>query len=250
MELDFVFFAVAIPAVALAGISKGGFGSAAAFVATPLLALILEPGQAIGLMLPLLMLMDATALRPYWKKWDGPVALTFILGAVPGVVIGTAIYRLTDPDIFRLLIGSVALGFVLFQAARKLGLIRPAGAPMGRIGGTIAGMVGGFTSFVSHAGGPPATVYLLSRRLDKTTYQATSVLIFWAINAMKFIPYAFLGIFTWQTLKVDLILAPVAVAGIWMGVKLHNVMPERVYFTITYLLLTATGLKLIHEALT
>ncbi|HBZ44136.1 MAG TPA: hypothetical protein DEO85_08810, partial [Maritimibacter sp.] len=79
MELDFTFFAIAIPAVIFAGVSKGGFGSGAAFAATPLLALILEPGQAIGLMLPLLMLMDVTALKPYWKKWDGPAAGALIL---------------------------------------------------------------------------------------------------------------------------------------------------------------------------
>jgi hypothetical protein len=44
--------------------------------------------------------------------------------------------------------------------------------------GLVAGTVAGFTSFVSHAGGPPAAIFLLSRGLDKTGYQATSVLIF------------------------------------------------------------------------
>lgn len=250
MELDFAFFALAVPAVLFAGVSKGGFGSAASFAATPLLALILEPGAAIGLMLPLLVLMDVTALRPYWKKWDTTAAWAMIAGALPGVLIGTALYQFTEPNVFRLLIGVVALGFVAFQAARKLGWVRPAKAPMGTRGGVITGIVGGFTSFVSHAGGPPAAVYLLSRQLDKTTYQATSVLIFWAINLMKFIPYAYLGIFTLDTWKADLFLAPVAVIGIWLGVKLHHAVPEKLFFGITYVLLTITGAKLIFDALT
>ena len=63
MELDTTFFALAVPAVLFAGISKGGFGSGAAFAATPILALILEPAQAVGLMLPLLMLMDIILWR-------------------------------------------------------------------------------------------------------------------------------------------------------------------------------------------
>jgi len=50
MQLDLTFFALAVPAVIFAGVLKGGFGSGAAFAATPLLALILEPGAAIGLM--------------------------------------------------------------------------------------------------------------------------------------------------------------------------------------------------------
>ena len=247
VEYDLTFFAIATLAVVFAGISKGGFGSGAAFAATPLLALILEPGQAVGLMLPLLMLMDVTALRPYWGKWDGRAAAVFILGALPGVAIGTAVYRLADPDIFRLLIGLVAITFVLFQMARKYRLIRPAKRPMGDVGGAIAG---GLTSFVSHAGGPPAAVFLLSRGLDKTTYQATTVLMFWAINLMKFVPYAMLGIFSWETVKADLFLIPAAIVGVMIGVRAHRIMPERLFFAFTYLLLTATGTKLIWDALT
>jgi uncharacterized membrane protein YfcA len=250
LEIDLMFFALAIPAVIFAGISKGGFGSGAAFAATPLLALILEPGQAVGLMLPLLMLMDVTALKPYWGKWDGRAALALILGAVPGVAVGAAFYRYAEPDVFRLLIGAVAICFVIFQLGRKLGVIRPARRPMGDLGGAIAGIVGGFTSFVSHAGGPPAAVFLLSRRIDKTTYQATTVLTFWAINLMKFGPYLFLGIFTWDSLKADLMLVPAAVVGVWLGVKAHYLIPERLYFTITYTLLVLTGTKLIWDALT
>ncbi len=229
VEYDLTFFAIATLAVVFAGISKGGFGSGAAFAATPLLALILEPGQAVGLMLPLLMLMDVTALRPYWGKWDGRAAAVFILGALPGVAIGTAVYRLADPDIFRLLIGLVAITFVLFQMARKYRLIRPAKRPMGDVGGAIAGVVGG---------------------LDKTTYQATTVLMFWAINLMKFVPYAMLGIFSWETVKADLFLIPAAIVGVMIGVRAHRIMPERLFFAFTYLLLTATGTKLIWDALT
>lgn len=248
--LDFTFFAFAIPAVLFAGISKGGFGSGAAFAATPLLALILEPGAAIGLMLPLLMLMDVTALRPYWRKWDGLSAKALILGAIPGVVLGGILYRIANPDVFRVMIGVIAVGFVGFQIARTRGWLPPAAAPMGQKPGLFWGMLAGLTSFISHAGGPPAAVYLLSRRLDKLTFQATTVIVFWAVNGMKFIPYALLGIFTWDTAKADLYLAPFAVVGIWAGVKLHHIVPEQLFFRLTYTFLVVTGTKLIWDGLT
>ncbi|MCK0142728.1 sulfite exporter TauE/SafE family protein [Aliiroseovarius sp. F20344] len=248
--LDLTFFAFAIPAVIFAGISKGGFGSGAAFAATPLLALILDPGAAIGLMLPLLMLMDVTALKPYWRRWDTPSAWALILGAIPGVALGAALYTIANPDVFRLLIGVIAVGFVLFQIARAKGWIPPAQSPMSGQAGAFWGMIAGFTSFISHAGGPPAAVYLLSRRLDKTTFQATTVICFWAINLLKFIPYFVLGIFTWQTAKADLLLIPFAVIGVWIGVHLHHKMSERLFFGFTYLFLILTGTKLIWEGLT
>ena len=123
-------------------------------------------------------------------------------------------------------------------------------APSRRWGALLAGCVGGFTSFVSHAGGPPVAVYLLAQRLDKTMYQATTVLTFWAINIAKVLPYTFLGIFTAETLKADAILAPFALLGAWLGVLAHRFVSERVFFGITYVALTLTGSKLIWDALT
>ena len=56
LTFDLFFFLVAGPAVFFAGVSKAGFGSGAAFAAATILALVVEPGLALGVMLPLLML--------------------------------------------------------------------------------------------------------------------------------------------------------------------------------------------------
>ena len=100
------------------------------------------------------------------------------------------------------------------------------------------------------AGGPPAAVYLLSRKLDKTSYQGTTVLVFWVINIVKFVPYAFLGLFTAETALANLALAPVAIAGALIGIKAHQIVSERLFFGLTYVLLVVTGAKLIWEGLT
>ena len=100
------------------------------------------------------------------------------------------------------------------------------------------------------SGGPPAAVYLLSRRPTKTEYQATTVLVFWVLNIAKAVPYAGLGLFSAETLKLDLILAPFALFGTWAGVRLHHSIPERVFFALAYVLLTVTGVKLIWDGLT
>lgn len=250
LNLDLWFFAIAGPAVVFAGISKSGFGSGAAFAAASVLALVVEPGLALGVMLPLLMLIDVASLRPYWGRWHMREALLMIAGALPGVALGAALYRVASPDLLRLLIGLVSVGFVAWQISVRSGWWRVGGRHMPDSAGVIAGIAAGFTSFVSHAGGPPAAVFLLSRGLDKTGYQATSVLIFWAVNIAKFIPYAFLGMFTLETAKANLVLAPFALLGAWIGVRAHRIVPERAFFALTYVLLTVTGLKLIHDGLT
>ena len=250
MQLDLWFFLIAGPAVIFAGISKGGFGSGAAFVAAAILALVVDPGLALGVMLPLLMLIDVATLRPFWKRWNLRAAKLMVLGAFPGVALGAALYLVANADVLRLLIGAIALGFVAWQLARARGWLAPAKSALPNWAGGVAGAVAGFTSFVSHAGGPPAAVYLLSLKLNKTEFQATTVLFFFVTNILKFIPYAGLGMFTSQTALANLALAPFALLGTWIGVKAHHWVPERLFFTVTYVALTLTGTKLIWDALT
>ncbi len=250
LNLDLWFFSIAGPAVLFAGISKGGFGSGAAFASASVLALVVDPGLALGVMLPLLMLIDLASLKPYWGRWHMNEALLLIAGGLPGVALGAVLYRVASPDLLRLLIGAISVGFVIWQISLKRNWIQIGSRNMSDTAGLIAGVATGFTSFISHAGGPPAAVFLLSRKLDKTGYQATSVLIFWAINIAKFIPYAFLGMFTLETAKANLALAPFALIGAWLGVRAHHAVPERVFFALTYVLLTITGLKLIWDGLT
>ncbi|MFY0635168.1 MAG: sulfite exporter TauE/SafE family protein [Vannielia sp.] len=242
--------AVAVPAVIFAGVSKGGFGSGAAFAAAPILALAIDPRMAVGLMLPLLMLIDVFTLKSFWKQWHTPSALALALGSLPGIALAIWLFQVADVDTFRLLIGGIAILFVVYQLARTWGMLKIPDRPFDPVTGGLAGTVAGFTSFISHAGGPPVAVFLLAQGMGKTTYQATSVIVFWAINLLKFIPYAALGIFTRETAVLDLWLAPAALLGAWLGVKAHHIVPEKPFFALTYVLLLLTGTKLIWDALT
>lgn len=245
--MDLHFYAVAAFAVVFAGVAKGGFGGGPAFAASAILALVTTPTQAIGLMLPLLMVMDLGTIRPFWKKWDWQRGRVMMIGALPGVALGAVLYSITDEDVLRLLIGIVALVFVVWQLLPKRAVQEANFSP--RVG-LLSGGVAGFTSFVSHAGGPPAAMYLLSQRLDKTTYHATMTLVFWLVNAVKVVPYAFLGIFTVEILWASFALFPFALIGVWLGVRAHHVIPERLFFALTYALLAVTGVKLVFDALT
>ena len=250
MIFDLPLFALAAFATVFAGISKGGFGSGASFASASILALVLAPGQALGIMLPLLILIDLTTLKPYWRKWQWPTARLLMVGSVPGVILGVVIYKITNDDVIRFLIGAMALLFVMWQGARALGVLPVAKSRLPVVAGLLAGCVAGFTSFVSHAGGPPAAMYMLSLKMSKTEYHANTLLVFTIVNLLKAVGYSYLGIFTAQTLMVGVYLAPFALIGAWIGVKAHYMVPERAFFILTYVLLTFTGSKLIFDAIT
>ncbi len=250
MIFDLPLFALAAFATVFAGISKGGFGSGASFASASILALVLAPGQALGIMLPLLILIDLTTLKPYWRKWQWPTARLLMVGSVPGVILGVVIYKITNDDVIRFLIGAMALLFVMWQGARALGVLPVAKSRLPVVAGLLAGCVAGFTSFVSHAGGPPAAMYMLSLKMSKTEYHANTLLVFTIVNLLKAVGYSYLGIFTAQTLMVGVYLAPFALIGAWIGVKAHYMVPERAFFILTYVLLIFTGSKLIFDAIT
>ena len=112
------------------------------------------------------------------------------------------------------------------------------------------GAIAGFTSFISHAGGPPVAVFLLSQGLNKTLYQATTVICFSVINVFKFFPYALFGFVTKETLTIGILLSPAAIIGTLIGAYAHKVLSEKWFLYITYFFLIAAGSKLIFDGLT
>ena len=231
MVLDLTFFLVAIPCVLFLGIDKAGFGSASAIAVVPVLALILEPGETVALMLPLLLAMDFVALRAYWGKWEPVTAKVLIAGTAPGALLGAAVIAYVSADMFRLLIGALALGFVAFRLAQLGGVIRLGIREMSDRAGFLFGLGAGVTSFIAHAGGPVASVYLLSKKLTKLEYQATTIVAFWVNNLVKIVLYLWLGFLSWQTALADLYLLPFAVIGTYLG---GAAAPRRARETILY----------------
>jgi len=249
MISDPLFYLAAVPAVLIAGVSKGGFGAGLGVVAVPMMALVLPPVQVAAIMLPILCLMDLVGVWAYWKKWEGKVLLRLALAAVVGIGVGALTFHLMAPWTIRLLIGVIALGFTASYAVRRFA---GNGVPQRRPGpasGWLWGAVSGFTSFTAHAGGPPVNVYLLPLGLPKTQYQATTVAFFLLVNYVKLIPYTGLGLFTAENLTTSAVLLPVAVVGIFAGIWLHNRVPTGLFYTACYVFLALTGVKLVYDGL-
>ena len=107
------FYAAAIPAIILYGISKGGFGGGLGILAVPIMSLVISPVQAAAIMLPILCLMDLFGLWAYRFQWD-PVNLRILIpAAVVGITIGTLLFSYLTPEIIKLLLGAIAVLFTL-----------------------------------------------------------------------------------------------------------------------------------------
>ena len=84
---DSRFFLVAIPAVIILGIGKGGFAGIG-MISLPLMSLVLPPLQAASIMLPILMIQDAYSVWLYRRTWDKDTLIVLLPGAALGVLLG------------------------------------------------------------------------------------------------------------------------------------------------------------------
>lgn len=244
-----LFYLVAAVAVLIVGISKGGFVGGFGMLAVPMMAMLIDPRQAAAIMLPILCVMDIFAVKAFWGKWDKQALVSIIPGAIIGIVIGTASFKMLNADMIRLIVGVVTVLFVLqyyfIERPKKEAL----GLGYNGVKGAICGALSGFTSFIAHAGGGPLSMYLFPLKLDKTRLMATSVIFFITVNYIKLIPYAWLGQLSSENLMTSLVLLPLAPIGIKLGVWMHHKVSNDIFYRVCYVALLLTGLKLIYEGL-
>ncbi len=247
MITDLAFYAAAIPAVLLFGIAKGGFAGGFGVVAVPLMALVISPVQAAAILLPILCVMDLFSMWFYRGRWVWPELKVLIPASLLGVVAGTFAFGLMSPSLIRLLLGTVAIVFTLHHWWQKRRWNTEAQELFGPVAGAVAAACAGFTSFIAHAGGPPISMYLLRRGLDRTAFVGTTVVLFTVLNYVKLIPYGWLGQFDTGNLITSLVLSPLAPLGIGMGVWLHRRVSDRIFFRIAYTMLFFVGVKLVWD---
>lgn len=242
-----LFFATAVPAVALVGFSKGGFGGAMAVIGVPLMALAMPPVQAAAILLPILVLMDLAALWAWRGGRRDPLIFRNLLpGAILGVGIGWLMAAVVTEPMVKLIVGVIALGFVLrWLWLKYAGREKP--HPHNLASGLFWGTITGFTSFIAHSGGPPYQVYALPLKQDPKLYTATSVLFFAILNAVKLIPYFALGQLDTGNLEVSAALMPVAVVATFAGAAIVKRMRAEIFYPITYALVFFLSLKLIFD---
>ncbi len=245
---DPLFYLLAIPAVVALGLSKGGF-TGAGQMATPMVALVMPPLEAAAIMLPIMIVQDATALWVYRKEWNGRILAIMIPGAVVGIGAAWLLAAHISDAAVRVFIGVTTISFVLYNWIGPARLAREAGHPA-VAGGVLWGALSGFTSTLCQAGGPPFQMYVLSQRLEKMTFVGTTAIFFATMNALKVIPYFALGQFSGTGLSTTLVLLPLAIVANQIGFWLVRITPQEVFYKITMALMFVISIELVRSGMT
>jgi uncharacterized membrane protein YfcA len=240
------FYAVAVPAVLMTGLAKSGFASGFGSLAVPLMALTLPVPQAAAILLPLLLVMDATGLHQLWRDRDRALVRRLVPWGLAGIGLGWLGFGLLPPKAVAAIVGAMTLAFL---AQRLLFRPRAEGTPPRPWLGPACATAAGFTSFVAHAGGPPISAYTLPLKMPPRVLSATLAVFFAAVNLAKWGPYAMLGLIDQRNMATSLLLMPLAPLGVWIGVRLLGRMNPVVFYRVAYTGMLLTGLKLLWDGL-
>lgn len=240
------FWLVAVLGAVMTGMGKGGLPMVGALV-VPVMALAINPVVAAGLMLPVYVVSDWFGLYAYRKEFDRRVLLIAMAGMTIGVGIGWAAASVVSEDWVTVLVGVISVLFALNQILRRPVLAEPRPATVAP--GLFWCGIAGFTSFVSHTGGPPFQVWTLPLGLRKAVFAGTSTIAFAYVNMIKLVPYVMLGQINLHSLELAAVLMPVAAASVFLGVWLVKVLPEMLFFRILTWSLLVVGLQLVWKGL-
>ncbi len=244
--MDYYFYFIASLAVILTGIAKAGFGGGVGIAATPLLLLVTSGSkEAIGIMLPILCSCDLFAVYHYRRTYDGANLLRLIPGAILGIAAGSFFLGKFSEEFLSVWIGIISVAFVFYQwgktwILKELRAYRPKFWQ-----GCLFGSAVGFTSTLAHAGGPPATMFLLPQNLGRQLFVGTTVFLFTAVNAVKLIPYFYFHIINLERISTSLILLPLVPIGTYLGVWMNRRLNETAFNGVIYVFLLLIGFKLI-----
>ncbi|PUB16395.1 hypothetical protein DFP92_103250 [Yoonia sediminilitoris] len=239
-----MFWVAATFAAIFVGLGKGGVPVVTA-LAVPVLALVISPIAAAGLLLPVYIVADFFGLMAYRKYFNGRVLLIMMVAMPPGVLLGYLTVDLVSEALIVALLGLIGAVFALTMMLRSK-VEKPARRPKWGAG-LFWGGITGFTSFVSHSGGVPYQVYTLPLKMEKLTFTGTMIIAFAYINLIKLIPYYALGQLNVSNLKIAFVLMVPAGLAVLSGVRLVRILPEKLFFKFIVWALLLLSLKLLWD---
>jgi uncharacterized membrane protein YfcA len=246
-----LFYLVAIPAVTLIGLAKGGFAGLG-MISTPLLALVVAPLEGAAILLPILIVQDVISVWTYHRAWSAWNLKVLLPGSVLGVAAGWVFASHLSNAAIEVTVGAIALLFVLYMwlgTALRAYLGRPPAEPRRPhpAMGVLWGALSGFTSTLVQVGSPPFQIHILPQRLDKLTLVGTTVIFFAILNLMKVVPYFALGQFSARNLATSAVLLPLAVAANFLGIWLVRITPTDAFYRIAYVLMLFIAIALLWQ---
>ncbi|MBU0757322.1 MAG: sulfite exporter TauE/SafE family protein [Nanoarchaeota archaeon] len=226
----------------IAFIVKGttGFGAGLVAMSTFLLFFDIKFVQPIFLVVQLA--SDIFLLYWFGRYANKKTVFLLAISSLIGVYIGTYFLRSFDSSIIRKMFAA----FVILFSLKMLFFdeIRVKKPKYIGIFGSVAGFFGGMIDSLFSTGGPPIVMYLSYIKTKKQEFRATCVAMFFVFHIGRLITYSISGLFTYEVMKIGLLLCPAMIIGSLVGMRFHKKVDERLFKRIVAVILILISVML------
>jgi uncharacterized protein len=226
----------------LVGAAKTSLGSLAA-LSVALFAVVLPARQSTGTLLPLLLVGDVVAVSTYRQHANWGLLRRLLPWVALGLPLGAVFVALVDDTAMRRSIAVLLLVLLAVQVLTQRRAVQPhphsAALPAG------VGVAAGFCTMVANAAGSVMAQYLLLMRAPKLAFLGTSAWFFLLVNLAKLPFTGALGLVSGPLLLLDLVLAPLVLAGGLVGRHVARRLQQQAFETWTIGLTAVSCLALL-----
>ncbi len=234
-------FGLFLGATFAAALVAGLVGFAFGIVAAAAWLHILTPLQTVTLVIGYGLVVQGYAVWKLRHALSWARLWPFLLGGVPGIVLGIFILGWANPMSVRTAMGVVLVLYSIY------GLVRPTLRPVeaGAAADLCVGFLNGVLGSMTGLAGIVVVIWSGIRGWPKDAQRAVFQPIGVATFAMSAVGLGTAGVITSDIAKLFLVGLPVLLIGTWLGLKLYGYLDEATFRKIVLVLLLVSGAALI-----
>lgn len=223
------FLMLFLVAALVLGMAKAGL-SGLGLAIIPVMALIFGAKESTGVILPMLITADIMAVLYYRRNAVWKHILNILVWVALGIITALITGNLINNNQFRIVMISVVWIMLILMVIDDLRKKDELPIPINGFFRAFLGFSGGFATMIGNSAGPVFTLYFLAMKLPKKEFIGTSAWLYLIMNAGKFPLQALVWKnITRSSLMLDMIAIPVIALGIYMGIHIVKLFPEKAY---------------------
>jgi hypothetical protein len=224
--LHILLFLIVAVVIGMSKAGLSGFGLAI----VPVMALIFGAKESTGVILPMLIAADIMAVIYYHRNAVWKYIIRILPWAAAGVIIALITGKMVNNNQFRVVMMTVVWIMLILMILNDIRNKKGSEIPESPLVASLLGLAGGFATMIGNSAGPVFTLYFLAMRLPKKEFIGTGAWLYLIINCSKFPLQALV----WKNITVnflwlDLISIPFIAIGIFIGIHIVKLFPEKVY---------------------
>ncbi len=232
-ELLLFYFAAFLTAILN---TVAGFAGGMALLA--IFSFFMHPQIYIPMVALVMFVTNVVRLWILWREIQWPLVRSFLIGLLPGVLLGGYGFAVLPARVLEVLLGGFLLLYVVISVVQRQLLFRV------RLGQFLpVGFFAGVVSTVIGAAGPFVAPFVLGFGLSGPVFVATTITLQTLTHFIKLFTYAYVGVLpagaALFALLLSVALIPAIFVGRWAGMRVK----PRAFRTLILVLLAIVGLR-------